>query len=81
MVACDGAGVAFVSTLILDLHPLQLERCVSFGDLVLKHRGPTLETPVLGRELVLVAVVGMDADLVSCGPVDEGVITARESAW
>lgn len=53
----NGADVAAVSALVLNLHPCQLEWGVSFGELVLEQRCPASELLVLGSELVFVAIV------------------------
>lgn len=80
-VSTDGAGVALVSPLILNVHLCQLEWGISSVDLILEKWSPTSEALVLYYKLVLVTVVWMDTKVSFClKPVDNRFRTAMEAA-
>ena len=80
METIDGAGVALVSALVLNVHLRQLEGGVSSGDLVLKQRRPASEALVLEWELVLFVVVGVDTKVSFLQPADDHISIALEAA-
>lgn len=83
LVATYGAGVALVSAPVIKLHPFQLQRRISFRDLILEQRCPFSEALILMRELVLAVIVRVDRSISCChmNPVDDDVCTGLKSAW
>ena len=85
LLSAMGAGEALISALVPNLHPCQLERGVSSGDLIPEQRRSAFELLVLVCELVFIVIVWMYIFFIVCClhviPVDDHFITGLEATW